>query len=39
VVLLTVARADRRIDFTPGHLDSTHTPGADFNAEGSIRNG
>ena len=23
IVLLTVARADRRIDFTPGHLDST----------------
>ena len=39
VVLLTVARADRRIDFTLGHPDSTHSPGADFNAEGSIRNG
>jgi ComF family protein len=39
IVLLTVARADRRIDFTPGHLGSTHSPGADFNVEGSIRNG
>jgi ComF family protein len=39
VVLLTMARADRRIDFTPGHPDSTHSLGADFNAEGSIRNG
>jgi ComF family protein len=32
VVLLTVARADRRIDFTP-------VQGVDFNAEESIRNG
>jgi ComF family protein len=39
IVLLTVARADRRFDFTPGHLDSTHGLGADSNVEGSIRNG